>query len=156
MIRTTDRPPQPASQPIACERVYRAFALLALCETMLASLLSSLAFVAAALLPVGAISWLAAIAIEAAFEAPVHVMKLALRNNVADRGAWLALLIDWGGNTVGVYRFAPGIATVPGIARALAALGLIGMPAIIASSAVAGLLLSAASAWMLPLAFPEE
>ncbi len=163
MIRTTVRPPQPnhtaaadqPSPPLTYERVYRAFVLLALAGTMFVSLLSSLAFVATALRPAGALSWLIAIAVGAAFEALFHVMKLSLRTSFADRGAWFALLVDWGTNTAGVYWFAPGIATVPGIAHALAALGLAGEPAVIAASAVAGLLLSAAPVWMLPLAFPE-
>ncbi len=63
-------------------------------------------------------------------------------------------MLDWATNTAGVYWFAPGIGTIPGIATALATLGIdpAGVVARTVVSAIVGFVLSAAPVWLLPLA----
>lgn len=98
--------------------------------------------------------WLIAIGVGIVFEALLIVAKLALRDNSRDSLGWGASLIDMATNTAGVYWWAPGLPTVPGISDALAALAIdpAGGLARVLVSALVGAFLSAAPVWLLPLA----
>lgn len=95
-----------------------------------------------------------AIGIGIVFEALLIVAKLALRDNSRDSLGWGASLLDMATNTAGVYWWAPGLPTVPGISDALTALAIdpAGGLARVLVSALVGAFLSAAPVWLLPLA----
>lgn len=126
----------------------------ALIGTMLMSYTATAAFVVAALRPATPVAWMFAIGIGIVFEALLIVAKLALRDNSRDSLGWGASLLDMATNTAGVYWWAPGLPTVPGISDALTALAIdpAGGLARVLVSALVGAFLSAAPVWLLPLA----
>ncbi len=131
---------------------------IALIGTSLMSYTATAAFVVAALRPASSQHWLIALGVATVGEALLIVLKLMLRDDSRSMSGWAAALLDMATNTAGVYWWAPGVALVPGIADALAAVQIdpAGGLARVLVSALIGAFLSAAPVWLLPLALADR
>lgn len=130
----------------------------ALIGSLLMSYAATAGFVVAAMRPNTSPHWLLALGVATVGEALLIVSKAALRDNSRDGAGWVAALLDWATNTAGVYWFAPGIGSIPGIATVLTTLGVdpAGNAARTLVSALVGFVLSAAPVWLLPLALDGD
>lgn len=150
--------PKPTTPRLTYTGVRVRLIWIALIGTSLMSYAATAGFVIAAMRPTTSLHWLLALGVATIGEALLIVSKAALRDNSRDGAGWVAAVLDWATNTAGVYWFAPGIGTIPGIAMVLAATGIDPASATARAlvSALVGFVLSAAPVWLLPLALDGD